>query len=200
VGSPVYAEDNDSYGATTLTADQVAVDDIAISLDFPGKGGKRTEALLADAKVVSVIQECEEINGQFLFCYRDDSGNYHPVSSSDVNIYLREVTEEPLSAKDFRTWSASVMALKHLKTFLGKSSGGRLTTRAITQAIEKTAGEMGHTKTICRQSYIHPGLLAAASRGTLSTLLQEYSNVEPVQADLTRDEVQFLAIVPALTT
>jgi DNA topoisomerase I len=199
VGSPIYAEDNASHGATTLTAEQVEIDDISISLDFPGKSGKQTEVLFTDAKVASVIQQCEEVNGQFLFCYRDDAGDYHAVSSSDVNGYLHEVADEPLTAKDFRTWSASVMTLKHLKGDLEKAEG-RITKRTITQAIEKTAEEMGHTKAICQQSYIHPGLLAAVERGTLQALLQKYDYSErDIQAELTRDEDQFLAILPALT-
>ena len=81
--------------------------------------------LLTDAKVASVIQRCEEVNGQFLFCYHDDVGDYHPVSSSDVNGYLHVVAGEPSSTKDFRTWSASVMALKHLKGDLEEAGGRR---------------------------------------------------------------------------
>jgi len=199
VGSPVYAENNGSHGATTLTAEQVEIDNITISLDFPGKSGKQTEVLLDDAKVASVVRQCEEISGQFLFCYRDDEGEYRPVNSSDVNAYLQEVANEPLSAKDFRTWSASVVALKHLKCVLQEAEG-RTTKRAITQAIEKTAKEMSHTKAVCQQSYVHPGLLAAAEAGTLQALLQKYDSSEPdIQAELTRDEDQLLAILPALT-
>lgn len=199
IGSRVYVEDNASHGATTLTAEQVQTDDISISLDFPGKSGKQTEVLLTDAKVVSVIQQCEEVNGQFLFCYRDGAGDYHPVSSSDVNGYLHEVSGEPLSAKDFRTWSASVMALKHL-TGEREKADGRITRGTIAQAIEKTAEAMGHTKAVCRQSYIHPGLLASAETGTLQALLQRYDRAQPdIPAELTRAEDQFLAILPALT-
>jgi DNA topoisomerase-1 len=199
VGSPIYAQDNGSYGATTLTAEQVQIEDITISLDFPGKSGKQTEVLLSDAKVASVIQQCEEIRGQFLFCYRDDAGDYRPVSSSDVNAYLLAVANEPLSAKDFRTWWACVMALKHLQVQLDKADG-KATRRAITRAIEQTAEAMGHTKAVCQQSYIHPGLLAAAEKGNLQTLLREYdvSECSP-PAELTRDEAQFLAILPAVT-
>jgi DNA topoisomerase-1 len=198
IGSPIYAQDNGSHGATTLTAEQVQIDDITISLDFPGKSGKQTEVLLSDAKVAAVIQQCEEINGQFLFCYRDDAGAYRPVTSSDVNGYLLEVASEPLSAKDFRTWWASVTALKHLRVQLEKADG-KATGRAIARAIEETAEAMGHTKAVCRQSYIHPGLLAAAEKGNLQALLREHDISECRSAELTRDEAQFLAILPAVT-
>lgn len=198
IGSRIYAEDNGSYGATTLTAEQVEIEDVTISLDFPGKSGKQTEVLLSDAKVASVIQQCEEVDGQFLFCYRDSAGDYRPVSSSDVNSYLLEVANESLSAKDFRTWWASVIALKHLRDQVEKSDG-KITKRAITKAIGETATEMGHTRAVCQQSYIHPGLLAAAEKGRLQTLLSEPDISEcGSRAELTRDEVQLLAILPRI--
>jgi DNA topoisomerase-1 len=198
VGNAVYAEDNGSHGATTLTAEQVELDDITISLDFPGKSGKQTEAHLTDAKVAAVVQQCEEINGQFLFCYRDNEGTYCSVSSSDVNGYLREVAETDLSAKDFRTWSASVIALKYLQAGL-EQQDGKVTKRLVTAAIRKTAEEMAHTMAVCRQSYIHPGLLAACESGALGRLLQEWDDADrEEQAELTRDESLFLAILPNL--
>jgi DNA topoisomerase IB len=134
--------DNNSHGATTLKPDHVEIDALSISLDFPGKGGKQTEVLLADAKVAEVIQQCEEIEGQFLFCYQGAAGETYSVSSSDVNAYLQDVTEEDLTAKDFRTWSGSVLALGHLKKHLddtgrpGLAPGAVARDRAHRQGIE----------------------------------------------------------------
>src|SRR5690606_38648399 len=105
---------------------------------------------LSDEKVAAVIQQCEEINGQFLFCYQEDEGSYRSVTSSDVNDYLRSVTDEEISAKDFRTWSASVLALKYLRSGL-EEADGKVTKRLVNQAIAKTAAEMAHTKAVCRQ-------------------------------------------------
>lgn len=199
VGNSVYADDNGSHGATTLTPEQVEIDDISISLDFPGKSGKQTEVLLSDEKVAAVIEQCEEINGQFLFCYREDDDSYRSVSSSDVNEYLRSVADEEITAKDFRTWSASVLALKHLRAGL-EEADGKVTKRLVNQAVEKTAGEMAHTKAVCRQSYIHPALIAACETGKLPDLLQKYCEPDPDSpAELTRDERQFLALLPALS-
>ncbi len=199
VGNPAYAEDNGSHGATTLTAEQVEVDRFSISLDFPGKSGRQTEVSITDRKVAAVIRKCEEIDGQFLFCYRDDTDSYHAVSSSDVNDYLQEVANEVLTAKDFRTWSGSVIALKHLKAGLDESSE-ELPNRIITQAIKKTAEEMGHTVAVCRQSYVHPGLLAAVETDALQALLEKYDRSGgAIQDELTRDEDQFLSILPAIS-
>jgi DNA topoisomerase-1 len=199
VGNPAYAADNGSHGATTLTAEQVDVDRFSISLDFPGKSGRQTEVSINDEKVASVIQKCEEIDGQFLFCYRDDTDNYRSVRSSDVNGYLQEVAYEVLTAKDFRTWSGSVIALKYLRAELEKS-GEALPNRTIAKAIKETAEEMGHTAAVCRRSYIHPGLLAAAETGTLSALVDKYDRSgRAIQAELTRDEDQLLAILGAIS-
>jgi DNA topoisomerase I len=200
VGSAAYADDNDSHGATTLKPGHVELDELSISLDFPGKGGKQTEVLLSDAKVAAVIRQCEEIAGQFLFCYRDADGEACAVSSSDVNSYLRSVAGEDLTAKDFRTWSGSVLALGYLKKQL-EATGGQVTRRALLHAIERTARELGHTRTVCRQSYIHPGLLSGFETGRLSALLQKFADDElAVPAELTRDEALLLAILPALST
>ena len=204
VGSPAYAEDNGSHGATTLTAEQVEVNRFSISLDFPGKSGRQTEVSITDKKVASVIRKCEEIDGQFLFCYRDGTDSYRSVNSTDVNDYLQEVTAEVLTAKDFRTWSGSVIALKYLKAGLAEASD-ELPTRntakgIITKAIKRTAEEMGHTVAVCRQSYIHPGLLAAVETGTLRELLEKYDKSgRSIPDELTRDEDQFLAILPAIS-
>jgi DNA topoisomerase I len=198
VGNTAYVDDNNSHGATTLRPDHVEVDDLSISLDFPGKGGKQVEVRLADAKVAAVIQQCEEIEGQFLFCYRDADGGTCSVSSSDVNAYLKSVAEEDLSAKDFRTWAGSVLALGHLKAHLD-APDGQVTRRALLQAVASTARELGHTRTVCRQSYIHPGLLAAFESGRLTTLLEQFGGENlAVAAELTRDEGLLLAILPSL--
>ncbi len=198
VGNAASAENNGAYGATTLLPDHVEIDDIRICLDFPGKGGKQIEVCISDAKVAAVIRQCEEISGQFLFCYRGVDGELHSVSSSDVNAYLKDATSEAITAKDFRTWSGSVLALRHLKAQLEQSDGKR-TKRAVLRAIEMTAAEMGHTKAVCRQSYIHPGLPAAYESGELGSLLRKYAGDEPaVPAELTRDEALLLAILPAL--
>src|SRR5690606_3610379 len=125
--------------------------------------------------------------------------SYRSVSSSDVNEYLRNVADEEISAKDFRTWSASVLALKHLKSGLDESDG-KVTKRLVNQAIEKTAEAMAHTRAVCRQSYIHPALIVACEAGKLPDLLQKHCTPESdTPAELTRDERQFLALLPALS-
>lgn len=156
--------------------------------------------MLADGKVAAVVERCEEIDGQFLFCYCGDDGDYHPVSSSDANAHVREVAGERLSAKDFRTWPASVIALGHLKAALPEWQA-RSTKRLINEVVKKTAEEMGHTAAICRQSYVHPGLLTAFENGALARLIAQYEESAPaVRPELVRDEDQLLTLLPALSS
>lgn len=203
VGNAKYVNDNGSHGATTLTTDHVVIDDLKISLDYPGKSGQQIESSISDAKVSEVIRECEEIGGQFLFSVRDETGQYHPISSSDVNAYLRLVAGETLTAKDFRTWWGSVLTLHHLRGALDKEvehKDAELTPKKLlVDAIGKTAEDLGHTTAVCRQSYIHPGLIRAVECGKFSRLIQnaQRSNTSP-RSELSRDEVLLLAILPKL--
>lgn len=128
----------------------------------------------------------------------DESGQYHPIGSGDVNDHLRLVSGEVLTAKDFRTWWGSVLTLQNLRIALAQDDD-RSTKKLLADAIVKTADALGHTKAVCRQSYIHPGLIRAAESGKLSKLIQKNgASAGSSRAELTRDEELFLAILPAL--
>ncbi|MBT8102517.1 MAG: DNA topoisomerase IB [Gammaproteobacteria bacterium] len=199
VGNAVYTEKHGSRGVTTLTPQHVEVDGIAISLDFPGKSGQRREIDLSDQKVAPVIARCEEIGGQFLFCYRRDDGEFEPIDSSDINAYLDDIGNEVLTAKDFRTWSGSVAALAYLaETPLPGSAKQRK--RRVSDAVKATAKLLGNTKAVCRGSYIHPSILAAAETGELDKLLEPFRRLRSRHriAELTIDECRFAALLPSL--
>lgn len=198
VGNAKYSIENGSHGATTLTAKHVVIEDLKISLDYPGKSGQQRELSISDAKVCEVIRECEEIGGQYLFSVRDEHGQFHPIGSGDVNDYLRMVAGETLTAKDFRTWWGSVLTLHYLRSALGQEDDIPAK-KLLADAIAKTAQDLGHTKAVCRQSYIHPGLINAFESGKLARLIQNASRSDtPPRAELTRAEDLFLAILPAL--
>lgn len=200
VGNGRYAEANGSHGATTLTADHVALDDIRISLGYPGKSGRQIEASITDAKVADVIRECEEIDGQYLFSYVDANGEQHAVTSSDINIYLQDISGQNLTAKDFRTWWGSVIALRHLHAEL-EAASEQVPARSVAAAVSKTADEMSHTKAVCRSSYIHPGLITAFEAGKLQSLLKSVARrSSTARAELVADEKRFVAILPKLET
>lgn len=195
VGNQSYASQNGSHGATTLLSRHVEIDRARVRLDFPAKSGQQREVELVDAKVAKVVRQCDELDGQFLFQYLDQEGAAHSVNSTDVNQALRELSGETITAKDFRTWWGSVTALEALESISPDDSATQRK-RQVSAAIAATAQELGNTKAVCRSSYIHPGLLAAASSGELTKLLARL----PTQAkrELTIEETRFLALLPKL--
>ena len=176
VGNQKYTEEHGSRGATTLASEHVEVDGFKISLDFPGKSGKQREIEFSDNKTAEVISQCEEIEGQYLFCYHDDDGAERSIESTDVNAYLKDVSGHAVSAKDFRTWSGSVIALSALLD-LDDDLTPPQRKRAVNEAVEKASEALGNTKAVCRGSYIHPGILAAAETGELAPLLETARSV-----------------------
>lgn len=196
VGSEIYTDAHGSRGVTTLRDEHVAIDGMTISLDYPAKSGRRREIDINDAKVARVIDRCEEIDGQFLFCYRDDDGCFVPIDSTDVNDYLASVARRPITAKDFRTWAGTTAAFADLTGEpLPESSGARR--KRVIRAVTETARMLGNTKAVARASYIHPALLAAATSGELDDLLGAAGDAPDIR-ELTRDECRLAALLPLL--
>ncbi|NND59809.1 MAG: DNA topoisomerase IB [Gammaproteobacteria bacterium] len=197
VGNEVYTRTHGTRGVTTLGPEHVEIEDMTVSLEFPGKSGKRRDIDLRDQKLASIIDRCEDIGGQFLFCYRDDDDGYQPLDSGDVNDYLLEVAREPITAKDFRTWAGSVHALKLLsaESPVVTERGRR---KRVIAAVKATAELLGNTPAVCRNSYIHPALLAAAESGELDQLLHAARAHCKQVAELTVDECRFAALLPHL--
>ncbi len=159
VGNEQYVRERDTRGATTLTSDHVQVNHFTVSLDFPGKSGKRQEVEFTDQKVAKVIRQCEEIEGHYLFSYLDESGELCQATSSDVNQYLRELAGQPISAKDFRTWWGSVAALDALSQRCDEDLTPTARKRTIVSAVREASALLGNTMAVCRKSYIHPLIL-----------------------------------------
>jgi len=138
-------------------------------------------------KTAKVIRKCEEIDGHSLFCYRDDNGDYCPIDSTDVNDYLREIADESMTAKDFRTWWGSVIALSELSDIRHDFTTTERK-KAIVAAVAAAADALGNTTAICRKSYIHPCILAAAESGELPSLVARAKRYGNSRAELTMDE------------
>lgn len=197
VGNVRYAEENGSRGATTLDSDHVEVDDVRVSLDFPAKSGQQRETDLTDPKIAKVIRQCEEIDGQYLFCYRADKNDYRRVDSTDVNEYLQAICGKSVTAKDFRTWWGSVFALQELSdTEPADSPSGRQ--KQVRAAVKSTARALGNTVAVCRKCYIHPGILAAAESGELAALVKKASAAGESRRELTSDENALADLLPHL--
>jgi DNA topoisomerase-1 len=172
VGNDEYAQNNKSYGLTTLRNRHARVRGHKITFDFVGKSGKRHIIDLRDARLAAIVARCQELPGQELFCYHDEDGHVRDVTSDDVNSYLREIAGEDFTAKDFRTWAGTVLAAIALREFAPFAST-REAKRNITQAIEAVAKMLGNTPAICRKCYVHPAVLDSYLQGqTIATLRQ----------------------------
>ena len=166
VGNDEYAEQNNSYGLTTLKNRHVAVDGNEVRFRFTGKSGKQWSLRVRDRRIAKIIKDCQDLPGQELLQYVDEAGNCQDVTSSDVNDYLREITGQDITAKDFRTWAGTLlaaMALHELESFDSAAQAKR----NLRAAIEKVAGKLGNTPTICRKCYVHPEVLNSYMDGKL---------------------------------
>lgn len=155
IGNEEYARNNHSYGLSTLRDRHAKVRGEQVLLHFRGKSGRVHEVALADARVARVVRRCEDLPGQRLFKYRDEDGALHPISSHDVNDYLREIIGDGYTAKDFRTWTATVSVAAALIT------GGKPSQAMLRGAIEQAATELGNTAAVCRRAYVHPAIMHA---------------------------------------
>lgn len=171
VGNESYARENSSYGLTTLRDDHAEIDGTEIRFAFKGKSGKDWNVALRDRRLARVIRACRDVPGDELFQYIDRDGAHHPVTSGDVNGYLREATGEDFTAKDFRTWAGTVLAAMALKEFesFDSAAGAK---RNVTRAIEEVAGRLGNTPSVCRKSYVHPEILDAYLDGSLLSAMK----------------------------
>jgi DNA topoisomerase-1 len=198
VGSDEYAKQNKSYGLTTLKNRHVTVDKSELRFNFKGKSGKVWRLGIRDRRIAKVIRACQELPGQELFQYVDDTGATRDVTSSDVNDYLKEISGKDITAKDFRTWHGTVLAALALREFekFDSQAGAKKNIRA---AIQRVASRLGNTPTICRKCYIHPEILNTYVEGSL--LLQVKEEVETELCEhlpgLTPEEVAVLTLLRA---
>ena len=173
IGNEEYAKTNKSFGLTTLRNRHVKiVGESRIRLDFRGKSGTEHHIDLRDRKLATIVRRCQDLPGQELFQYLDDDGQPHTVSSDDVNDYLREITGEEITAKDFRTWAGTnlaALALLRLEVFDSQTKAKK----NVVQAVESVAKMLGNTPAICRRCYIHPAIFDGYLDGSLLEALKQ---------------------------
>lgn len=172
IGNDVYAAENDTYGITTFERQHVRISGDSITFKFVGKADKDHKIEIEDPALVAVINDMRKLPGDRLFQFVDARGDVRPVTSSDVNAFLKQVTENDLTAKDFRTWSASVIALASLRA-LAPPETLRQGTKAINAAADAAADHLGNKRGEAKKSYIFPGVFTAYADGTLA---QEFAN------------------------
>ena len=154
VGNEQYAKDNKSFGATTLRNRHAKVEGGKLRLSYVGKSGKKRTVTITDKNLVRIAKRTQDLPGQHLFEFIGADGEPHPVASGDVNAYIKEATGGDFTAKNFRTWGASVIAF----TGIADSMDAKLKMKAV---IEPVAEALGNTVAISRKSYVHPALIEA---------------------------------------
>jgi DNA topoisomerase I len=198
IGNDDYAKENKSYGLTTLRNPHVSVNGSELRFRFKGKSGKSWQLQLKDRRVAKIVKACQELPGQKLFEYLDENGEAREVTSADVNAYLREITGQDITAKDFRTWAGTVMAalaLREFETFDSQASAKK----NLRAAIETVASRLGNTPTICRKCYIHPEILSAYTEGALMLRIKQKaeSELRDKLGSLKPEEAAVLALLEA---
>ena len=184
VGNEEYARENGAYGLTTFRNRHAKVIGEGVTFVFTGKGGIQHEVHARDRRIAKVLRDCQEIPGQRLFQYVDDDGAPTPVHSHDVNDYLRDASGADITAKDFRTWVATVATASALGP-LEPPTSEREEREATKAAIEAVALDLGNTPAVCRASYVHPKVLDTFGTGTLHDV---WSTTPRRRARLTVDE------------
>jgi DNA topoisomerase-1 len=179
VGNEEYARTNKSFGLTTLRNRHVKVDGSDVEFRFRGKSGVYHKIHVHDRRLARIIRSTRDLPGQELFQYIDEDGETRSVDSSDVNDYLRSITGEEYTAKDFRTWSGTVLAALALQEF-EKFDSETQAKKNVVRAIESVAQKLGNTPSVCRKCYVHPAVLDAYMEGAVIEALRERTEQELV--------------------
>lgn len=172
IGNEVYKNLYGSFGITTLQDKHVKVNGQEIKFQFKGKKGIAHTLQLNSRRLARLIRQCREIPGKELFQYFDREGNRHSISSGDVNQYLKEITGQDFTAKDFRTWSGTLNAFRVFRE-LGPGGSEAEIKKNILQAIDTVAENLGNTRAVCKKYYIHPSVLSAYESGALFSFFGE---------------------------
>lgn len=194
VGNEEYARENGTFGLSTLRDRHVKVRPGKLEFKFTGKSGKKHEIDLRDARLARIVGQLQDLPGQDLFQYMADDGARQKITSDDVNEYIRHAAGADFTAKDFRTWSGTVLAALYLAACTG--AGGRATKKNLTGAVKNVATLLGNTPAVCRKSYIHPAVLDGFMRGEVIKAVQREPEKAPVaNSGLSAEEKAVLAFL-----
>ncbi len=177
VGNDEYARHNKSYGLTTMRDRHAEINGSTVTFSFNGKSGIEHEVDLHDRRLAKIVKRCQEVPGQELFQYLDEDGNRQNVGSEDVNSYLKAISGEDFTAKDFRTWAGTKLAAEALAEFEAFDSDAAAK-RNVVAAIERVASRLGNTTAVCRKCYVHPAVIDAYLGGDTVTTIRERAEKE----------------------
>jgi DNA topoisomerase-1 len=180
VGNQEYARENHSFGLTTLRNRHVDISGATLRFRFRGKSGKERSVAISDRRLARVVRACRDLPGHELFQYLDEAGERQTVTSEDVNDYLRAATGEDFTAKDFRTWGGTVLALSALAADGGAASPQEAN-RVVVEAVKRVAELLGNRPAVCRKYYIHPAVVEAYLGGRLREALPPTSALRAIE-------------------
>ena len=199
IGNVEYEKMNGSHGLTTMHDRHVKVDGEKISFSFNGKKSIHHDVSLKNKKLAKVIQQCKDIPGKELFQYYDKEGQRKSIDSGMVNAYIKEVTGDVFTAKDFRTWAGCLhllMAFKNMSVAINATASKR----NINEALDYVSTHLGNTRTVCKKYYVHPGLIRLYEENKLNKYLRELDSIEVDDnyAALTREEIVLTKLLKLL--
>ncbi|SMO73896.1 DNA topoisomerase IB [Paracoccus laeviglucosivorans] len=194
VGNDTYARENKSHGLTTLRARHARIEGSKIRFRFKGKGGKEWDLGIRDRRVATIMRKMHDLPGQQLFQYLDEDGERCRVSSTEVNDYLREISGREVTAKDFRTWTGTVLAAMALAAYEAFDSEAAAK-RNVRDAIATVAATLGNTPAICRKCYIHPTIIDAYLADDLKIVIRDEIDETLGDTDLRDEERQILRLL-----
>ena len=182
VGNEEYARKNHSYGLTTMENRHVNIHGATVTFKFKGKSGVHHEIDLKDRRLATIVKRCRDMPGYELFQYLDHEGEARSIDSADVNDYLQQITQQHFTAKDFRTWAATVLASLMLREFEPFESNSQAR-KNIVHAITQVAARLGNTPSVCRKCYVHPAVLECYLSGEMIETINQ--RVEEEEQDNT---------------
>jgi len=189
IGNEAYKKLYGSFGLTTLRDKHVKFEKTSVSFEFKGKKGVNHKINLQSRKLVNLVRQCKEIPGQDLFQYYDDDGKHHTIGSGDINNYLKQITQEDFTAKDFRVWAGSVSALFAFQE-IGAFETQTECKRKIVEVLDLVASKLGNTRTVCKKYYVHPTVIATYENGAINNYKVEQNiknnNLNPEEEALIR--------------
>lgn len=207
VGNEEYARTNGSFGLTTLQNQHLRIEGTTLRFRFTGKAGKSHDVRVSDRRLAALVRRVRDLPGQELFQYIGDDDEPHPVDSADVNAYLKEIGGEEFTAKDFRTWTGTLLAVRELgaRAAAGGESDDASDTpetkaavkSTVARVVEAVAAALGNTPAVCRKSYIHPAVLEAYGSDELRALWEKASARETPDHGLSAEESALLRFLDA---
>jgi DNA topoisomerase-1 len=183
VGNEEYAEENGSFGLTTMKNRHVRINGATLMFRFRGKSGMEHRIELTDRRLARIVRECQDLPGYELFEYLDEAGQVRVVDSADVNDYLRETTGQDFTAKDFRTWCGTVLAVREFCA-TGPAETATEAKKITVDVVKRVARELGNRPATCRKYYVHPAIMDAYADGSLFPVVQQGVQQDNVYAGL----------------